>query len=767
MNQAQHANLCEKINQGWYFLAGDFTQLSEAELTRAEAVQLPHNAVDLPYNYFDETCYQKAFTYQKKLDWQAAFDHKQVWLQFDGTMANAHVYLNGQLIGAHADGYTPFEINLTAHLIKQQPNYLTVVIDGSENPSIPPFGGQIDYLTYAGIYRHVWLKTRDVIRIKNVRSHVENLFKFDALCKTYEETPPDLVIKTFLEIAEGHHPGQVTLNASLVDNQGTLIASYEHQVAIAGGQSTEEIDFKFEQLANIALWSLEQPALYQLNVSIKGNLIADEFQTKIGFRQAEFKADGFYLNGQKIKIRGINRHQAYPYVGYAMGDHAQRADADLIKKEWKFNLVRTSHYPQAKSFLERCDEIGLLVFEEIPGWQHIGDETWQAISIDSVKRMVERDWNHPSVILWGVRINESPDNDAFFTETNRVARALDPSRQTGGVRCIANSHLLEDVYTMNDFILNGGELALRDQQVVTGLKHKVPYMVTEFNGHMFPTKRFDPELHQVEHVTRHLRVMNAYYADESIAGGIGWCLFDYNTHKDFGAGDRICYHGITDMFRIPKFAAYAYKSQCEPSDEVVLQPVTVWARGERPECLVLPTMILTNCERVEFQVGEHTVKSVYPAKNRYPHLPHPPMIVDDLVISAEEFGLWGMKWSGVTLRGYIGETCVKTVEMPENPVATRLRVKSDYAVLPVKQKAQTRMTIEALDQCDNPLWFIDEFVTVTIEGDAKVIGPTQLILKGGAVGFWLEAGDNTGTVIVEVSSHRFEPVRLSIELIKE
>ena len=210
--------------------------------------------------------------------------------------------------------------------------------------------------------------------------------------------------------------------------------------------------------------------------------------------------------------------------------------------------------------------MGLLVSEEIPGWQHIGGEEWKQGAIANVDAMIQRDWNHPSIVLWGVRINESRDDDHFYERTNKLAHSLDPSRQTGGVRCHTGSSLLEDVYTMNDFVLNGGAVALRDQQQVTGLDHKVPYLVTEYNGHMFPTKRFDAEERQHEHVIRHLRVLDASYADPNISGCIAWCLFDYNTHKDFGSGDRICYHGVSDMFRIPKFAAYAYKSQCDVSD---------------------------------------------------------------------------------------------------------------------------------------------------------------------------------------------------------
>ena len=128
-----------------------------------------------------------------------------------------------------------------------------------------------------------------------------------------------------------------------------------------------------------------------------------------------------------LKARGLNRHQSWPHTGYAMGRRAQEKDADILKYELACNIVRTSHYPQSKWFIERCDEIGLLCFEEIPGWQHIGRKAWQQESIANVRRMIERDWNHPSITIWGVRINESQDSHDFYAEANRLARELDPT----------------------------------------------------------------------------------------------------------------------------------------------------------------------------------------------------------------------------------------------------------------------------------------------------------------------------------------------------
>lgn len=151
----------------------------------------------------------------------------------------------------------------------------------------------------------------------------------------------------------------------------------------------------------------------------------------------------FLLNGRKVKLRGLNRHQSYPYVGLCDAGTMQKNDADILKYELGVNAVRTSHYPQSHYFLERCDEIGLLVFTEMPGWQHIGDEVWKEQAVENVGEMVTQYRNHTSIILWGVRINESADDDAFYTKTNALAHELDPTRPTGGVRAHKKSSLLE------------------------------------------------------------------------------------------------------------------------------------------------------------------------------------------------------------------------------------------------------------------------------------------------------------------------------------
>ena len=333
-------------------------------------------------------------------------------------------------------------------------------------------------------------------------------------------------------------------------------------------------------------------------------------------------------------------------------------------------------------------------------------------------------------------------------------------RQTGGVRYISESELLEDVYTMNDFILgdfeNGGNrprTALRSQQEITGLKKNVPYLVTEYNGHMYPTKSHDQEQRQAEHVTRHLDVLNAAYGDPNISGCIGWCAFDYNTHKDFGSGDRICHHGVMDMFREPKFAAYAYASQCDPAEAVVMEPVTFWARGERNIGGVLPLIILTNCDEVELRYGNNPPKRVQPDREKYPHLPHAPVIVDKRNFSAAELGLWGMSWENATITGYINGKAVAVRNYVDNALPTTLQVAPDATAIGTHDAV--RVMIRVLDQAGNKLPFFPEPVTISVTGPAHPIGPASVPLRAGSTGVWVQA-TGPGHITLTVAHDRLD-----------
>lgn len=756
------------------------------------SVRLPHTNIELPFNNFDEKAFQFVSCYRRHFAVDAQ-PGQRVWLHFEGVMAAAEVYLNGERIGGHVGGYTPFACELTGR-VHRGDNVLAVVVDSTERTDIPPFGFVIDYLTYGGIYREVWLEYTEPVFVRNVQVKTPQ----------NENGGRRVEADVYIDNAQGVK-GDYVLRFELAGKDG-VTARYEQSVRLSG-VAEEKLTVSFDA-GKVALWSLDDPNLYTLSVWLMGeDGPVDEYKTRFGFRDARFTESGFYLNGERIKLRGLNRHQSYPYVGYAMPKSAQRRDAEILKQELGVNLVRTSHYPQSKHFLDRCDELGLLVFEEIPGWQHIGGEEWKQNSIHSVEEMVTRDWNHPSIVLWGVRINESQDDDALYKATNELARRLDSTRQTGGVRNFGGSHLFEDVYTYNDFIHKGTNEALEKPEKIA--RGHVPYMVTEHNGHMFPTKKFDCEEKRVEHALRHLRVLDAMYGTPGISGAIGWCMSDYNTHKDFGSGDKICYHGVTDMFRLPKEAAAAYRSQQE--GEPMMEVAASMNPGERAGSDMGSVYVFTNCDEIKLYKNGEYIGTYLPDRSQFPNLPHPPVVITDFIGSLMErnegfskreaerikrifFAImrygekslpiwyklsmgaamlkhrlsykdasdlfmryvagWGSASIEYVFEGYIGGelavTCAKS------PAASGgLRVRSDSEVLVEEDTYDVcRVVIEHVDTLGNVMKYSNEVVQLGIEGAGEIIGPSCLALTGGSTAFWVKSAGE-GEIKLTISSQRF------------
>lgn len=577
------------FNNDWLF-----TENFDAGFDEAVSVRLPHTAKEIPYNYINCRDYQMVCGYRKIFtapgDWQG----KKLILRFDGAAHEATVFCNGERVGYHACGYTAFCVDITDLVQLGGENVIDVRLDTRESLNIPPFGFVIDYLCYGGLYREVTLEVKEPEYIKEVL--IENTGLREIRVRIASECG--------------------SLVTDIVDNSGAVISS-------AVGKAFEL------NVPEAELWSVDSPALYTARVrAMRGGECVDEKRLRFGFRTVKFKSDGFYLNGERLKIRGLNRHQSYAYVGYAMPRSVQELDAEILKNELGVNAVRTSHYPQSQHFISRCDELGLLVFTEIPGWQHIGDEDWKRQAVKNTDEMVRQYMHHPSIMLWGVRINESQDCDELYRRTNAVAHTLDSGRQTSGVRYIEKSRLLEDVYAYNDFSHCGDNAGLKPKKSVTAKKHN-GYLVSECNGHMFPTKAFDDERHRLDHALRHAKVLDAMYADDDISGIFPWCMFDYNTHQDFGSGDGICYHGVMDMFRNPKLASAVYASQSEDKPCCVVS--SSMDIGEHPAGDIGRVYVFTNADCVRLYKDGMFVREFAPSREEYPALPHPPVIIDDFI----------------------------------------------------------------------------------------------------------------------------------------
>jgi beta-galactosidase len=653
----------------------------------------------------------------------------------------------------------------------------------------PPFGNVIDYLTYSGIYREVSLNIRNKIHFIDYQLFGQNLLFTPKAFFSYE--------------LSNAFSGK--LEFCIKDEKTEII---KHIFSIHHTKDTLSFD-----LNEIILWDIENPKLYHIfaKLIINGEII-DEVSFDYGFREAHFKPEGFYLNGKKIKLLGLNRHQDYPYVGYAMPKSAQVHDAHLLKHELNLNIVRTSHYPQSKHFIEACDRLGLLVFEEIPGWQHIGDDAWKAVALANVKEMIHRDKNNPSVILWGVRINESGDDDSFYEKTNQIAKSIDPTRQTAGVRFITHSSVQEDVFALNDFIHEGHNVPLRKLSDVTHLK-QIPYLVTEHTGHMYPTKSFDSEAKRLEHTKRHMRIAQHMLEDSEISGAIGWCMHDYNTHVDFGSGDKICYHGVLDLFRNTKMAAYFYQSQTDLKP--FLETSSHFNIGEYPKGFIPEAYVFTNCDEVHLYRNEAFIGKLKKDEH-FSNLKNPPFMMDWLgdalinyeglsketsnlikkiyplivmfgennlpddmksTVSKHEIKLawqmygkyianWGSKSVSYTFKGLINnqEVISKT---KGNDFSFIINVHADSNHLIIgKTYDVTRITVEAKNEHDHRLTFASNAFLIETDDLLEVIGDQNVSLIGGIRSFWVKTRQLTGQSKITII-HQNQRYLINIEISKE
>ena len=777
------------FNDGWYFTETYTDELPGFDAGRAKEltpVRLPHTVKELPLNYLNEQDYQMVSGYLHPLDVPADWSGKRVLLHFGAAAQEATVYCNGVEILRHRCGYTAFTAELTEYLNFGGENMICVRLDSRETLDQPPFGNVIDYLTYGGIYRAVTLEVTEASRISDLFIHAKHT----------GETAMRITVE---------HPGDLHLSGELRAPDGRLLGRLEGRA--------DHRDYKIT-IPNPPVWSLGSPNLCTFTLRLlEGGRVVDERKTRFGFRTVDFRADGLYLNETRIQLRGLNRHQCWPYLGYAVPDRAQALDADILKFELGCNVVRTSHYPQSHAFIDRCDEIGLLVFTEMPGWQHIGGEDWKNQAVENVREMVTEYRNHPSIYIWGVRINESPDDDEFYRRTNEMAHRLDPSRPTGGVRNFRKSHLLEDVYTYNDFYHHGPNLGCEPKKAITPDMAK-GHMITEYNGHMFPTKSFDWEGKRLEHALRHCRVLDTVRKNKDIAGSTGWCMFDYNTHQDFGSGDRVCYHGVMDMFRNPKLAAYAYAA--EGCDTPVLAISSGMDIGEHPGGFINEIYAFTNAESVELYKNDEFITEFRGSKE-YPHMLHGPVLIDDRIGSLLEkhesfdpktaagiseclnavakygFGAlpkkymvklgalmlktrmtyddgvrlygkyvagWGDKitcWRFVAKNG--GETVAEVLKGPVQSVS--LRVQTDTTTL-VEGETWDMATLrfQAVDQNGNVLPYCSRVVSIAVDGVLELVGADHIALSGGMAGAYLKTTGVPGSARVILTCEGMEPVTL-------
>ncbi|HEY9291238.1 MAG TPA: glycoside hydrolase family 2 TIM barrel-domain containing protein [Microlunatus sp.] len=710
-------------------------------------ITLPHCVTELSWHEWDPAGWDGEWIYRRHFRLPSGLQGRRLLLEFEGVLTSATVMINDTDLGQHQGGYLPFTHEIT-DLVRDGDNVLSVIVDGSWQ-SVPPDGHpdgprSVDYCQPAGIYREVRLRA------------LPDSYLSDVFAKPVDVLGPDRHVDLELTVDAGRGSAEsATLTTELRDAAGTL-ATTTMPVPIEG---TGPVTVRGRlDPGEVNLWHVHNPHLYEVisTLTIDG-VAVHEHRTRIGFRDARWEPDGFYLNGERLQIFGLNRHQIYPYVGHAMPARVQRRDAEILKHDYGCNMVRCAHYPQSRHFLDACDELGLLVWEEPPGWQFLpDDDRWLDLALRDVREMVLRDRNRPSVVLWAARLNETRNLPDFYRRTKSAINELDDSRQTSGSMIFhSTDDWLQDVFGYDDY---------SGDRINAFLKPPldVPYLVSECVGALSaqPFYRWtDPPGTLAQQAIAHAQVHDTARTDDRYAGVLAWLAFDYGSqngriHKNLKTP------GVADIFRIDKFAASFYRSQLAPTDRVIIEPSFGWGFGPQwpPQGPGQRAAIWSNCDRLELWVGDQHVADALPDRHNFPHLEHPPFFVSLHCDPATKPEL--------RIDGYLGDRWVASRRMAADPAGDRLLLAADDQVLSADGSDMTRLRFGAVDRYGNWRAYGDGEVSFAVDGPAALVGdnPFGFAESPGMGAAWLRAGLRRGRVRVTATHPRLGTATVTVAI---
>jgi len=535
-------------------------------------------------------------------------------------------------------------------------------------------------------------------------------------------------------------PKPARLRVELRD-RGRAIAVVEQALQIDDAGETVTM-FPLQNLGDVRFWDTDNPHLYELVTTLMaGGKAVHEYRLRIGLREAQFDVDGFFLNGRRFRLFGLDRHELFPYVGAAMPRRVMRRDAEILKQELNCNIVRCSHYPQSPAFLDACDELGLMVWEETPGWQYVGDDAWKDLVVRDVQDMVRRDRNRPSVVIWGVRVNESANDPALYQRTTAAAKALDDSRPASGSMTPDSlktwQNWKEDVFAFDDYHAEpDGSVGIREP--LPG----VPYMLAEAVGQFaygpgkrgFTNKyrRAGDLLMQTRQALLHAQAHSRAAAFPRMAGVIAWCAYDYGSLVN--SYDAVKCPGVADGFRIPKLGASFYLAQVSPKVRPIIQPNFCWDFGPKsPNGPGKGAVIFSNCDRLEIYIGGKHLATAAQDRANFPNLEHPPFFCD---LECD-----GAHSPELRIDGYVGGRLALSRSFSSDTTKDTLSLKADDRELVGDGSDATRLVFQVVDKFGAARAFATGQVAFEFAGPGSIVGdnPFNLEPSGGVGAVWIKS----------------------------
>lgn len=725
------------MNPAWRFHKGPVPERQAAaqdfDDSSWEVVSLPDGLEYLPAEASGCVNYQGEAWYRKHFSLPDSLAGKKLFLHFEAIMGKSEVWVNGTLVTQHYGGFLPVISDITQYVRFSGDNVIAVLADNSDDPSYPPGKPQeiLDYSYFGGIYRDCWLVAHNDVYITD--PNFENETAGGGLFVSYDKVSEEYAdVRMQLHVRNGS-PERFKGSAmfELADSSGNMVATRTASLDIRPGTAATAVG-KIA-LGNPSLWSPECPYLYRLNVRIKDRkgTVVDGYSQRIGVRSIEFKGeDGFWLNGRPYedKLMGANRHQDFAMIGNALSNSLHYRDARKLR-DAGMKVIRNAHYPQDPAFMDACDELGLFVIVNTPGWQFWNDAPEFAARVYSdIRNMVRRDRNHPSVWLWEPILNETSYPADFAMKAKGCVMEEYPFPYC---HAACDSHAQGNEYFNVKFGRPSGDAA---EKGVTYFVREWGDNVDDWNSHNSPSRASRawgeiPMLIQAEGyaVPNYLSLAyDSFFKDpRQNVGGTLWHSFDHQR----GYHPDPFYGGIMDAFRQPKYSYYMFQSQRSPARSDVSAetgPMVFIANAMTPFSPEDVT-VYTNCEEVRLVCGTSGKTYTFRRDSSRKGMPSPPVVFKDVFHVMEDKA---MARGGRHAESYLlaegimdGKVVASHKVYPaRRPVSIRLKA-DDEGIQPVADgKDYVVVVAEVVDNNGNVKRLNNSNISFKVEGEGMLVG---------------------------------------------
>jgi beta-galactosidase len=626
------------LNESWDYLEMDVKTFAEAMSAKSswQNIDLPHtwnvwDAVDATPGYR-----RAASWYKKDISIPVVKNNQRFILYFEGVNITSEVYINGQKAGRHVGGYVGFDIDITPYVRFGEKNTIVVRVSNAYDPAVIP-SQKSDFCIYGGITRNVWLQVVPSIYVASMRISTPKVLKSSAEIQVAAEVATIPKRKSVFEIEAVvfNKDGKEVLNQS---------GKYSFQT------STASSILRLPVLKNPELWSPNNPYLYTMRIRLKhAGTVIDEVTDRFGCRWYEFKSHGpFFLNGERLLLRGTQRHEDSAGYADAMPDSVQRRDMAMIK-EMGANFVRLAHYPQAPEVYRACDELGILVWDELPWCRGgMGGEVWKENTRRLLREQIAQNYNHPSVIIQSLGneldwLPDYPNGDnvdslrAMIHELDTIAKKLNPYRLTALRKFSAGADLVDVVspslwpgwYSGNykgfekaitdarehyPFMLHieyGGDshVGRHSENPVTGDATWVP---NGYEEHIKPQEVSNVALNSDWDENYIVNLFDWYlHISEQmdwLSGNAQWAFKDFPTPlRPENPIPYINEKGLVDRAGHPKDAYYVFKSYWTTSPLFCYIESHTWMERNGPENIDRVVKVFSNCSEVELFLNSNSM----------------------------------------------------------------------------------------------------------------------------------------------------------------